>query len=290
MRYTDAVITNNQSTYATTAPALNLAYGGMNGFVPRIGSIGPDGKTYQEWMSSQPYVRKNVIPILLNYPRFFDFMPPNNMYWVRTFKAIMEQHPLSIDGLNQSLTVETDSFQVGAGGAVYEEITRVTRTPSTPTFVWNEKAGEAVTRFFEWYLKTCIMNPDTQMADARVFMNVDDYQGIVTPDFKSFSMLFLEPDPLGKVVNRAWLIENMTPKPGTLEIIGSRDLRQANGFKEVSIEFTALDCIPSIAVNTFATRLLQAMKSANIRPDFDSILPVTDIDPTVMAADTGIDS
>lgn len=288
MRITNAVL-GATDRYATGAPTLNLEYGGQMGFMTRIGTVGNDGRSYEEWISNQAYIRRNVIPILLTYPRFFDYMPETAAIWIRTLKAIMEQHPLKIDGLKQGITVETDNHPVGAAGEIQEEYTKVTREPSTPSFTWQEKAGEGITRFWEWYITYGMMDPDTTIANVKNYVSLNDYKGLYTPDFYTFSMMFIEPDALGKVPNRAWLCCNMFPK-GSLNVEGSRDIKAAGEMREVSMEFSQLGCPPNVALMTMAKRLLGAMNSLKKVPLQDFVLPVTDINSSVAAQNTGIDS
>ena len=288
MRVTDAVLEKN-ARYATGAPTINLEYGGQMGFMPRIGTIGPDGKHYEEWISNQAYIRRNVIPILLTYPKAFDYLPPSPMVWIRTLKAIMERHPIKIDGLKQSLTIETDSHPVGAAGEVQEEYTKISREPSTPSFTWNEKGGQAFIRFWEWYGSYLMMDPDTGIANAKNFISLSDYKGLYTPDFYTFSMMFIEPDALGKCANRVWMCCNMFPKSfPTVE--GSRDIKSAGEMTEINMEFSSLGCPPNISMLAMGERLLAAMNALKKVPIQDFVLPITDIDPSVQAADTGIDS
>lgn len=288
MRITDAIVQKG-TLYSSRAPSLNLAYGGQHGHMPRIGTLGADGKHYEEWISNQAYVQKNVIPILLTYPRFFDFMPPSPKVWIRTLKSIMEQHPLTIDGLNQTLSIETDQHSVGGAGEMQDEFTKVNRAPSTPSFTWQEKAGESLTRFWEWYVMYGIQDPDTGMANVRVYLTEADYDGIYTPDFYSFSMMFIEPDSLGKVVNRVWLLNNMFPK-SLPDVTGKRDIKSAGSMKEISIEFAALATPPSVATHAMAEQLLASMNIISKIPNYDSVLPVASINPSVADANTGFDS
>lgn len=287
-RITDAVVKRGE-LYATRAPALNLSYGGQMGFMPRIGTIGADGRSYEEWISNQAYIRRNVIPILLTYPRFFDYMPGGSAIWIRLLKAVMEQHPIKIDGLRQTLTIETDSHNVGAAGEIQEEYTKVNRAPSAVSYTWDEKAGESITRFWEMYTLYGMQDPDTGIANVKNYIDFDDYHGLYTADFYAFSMMFIEPDALGKCANRVWMINNMFPK-GDLTVEGSRDIKAAGERKEISLEFSSLACPPNVSLHTMGERLLNGMNILKKIPDQDTVLPITDVNPSVLAADTGFDS
>lgn len=287
-RITDAVVEKG-SLYSSRAPSMNLSYGGQMGFMPRIGTIGADGRSYEEWISNQAYIRRNVIPILLTYPRFFDYMPQGKAIWVRLLKAVMEQHPLKIDGLKQSLSIETDNHPVGAAGEEQDEYTKVNREPSTPSFSWIEKSGESIARFWETYVTYGMMDPDTGIANIKNFITLDDYKGLYTPDFYTFSMMFIEPDALGKCANRVWLLNNMFPK-SMPQIEGSRDIKSSGEKREISMDFSALACPPNVSLHAMGERLLSSMNVLKKIPDLDTVLPITDVNASVLAADTGFDS
>jgi len=123
-------ILNKEDIYAGHSPALDLRYGGQNGYFAKIGNVGADGKNYEEWISNQAYIQRNIIPIVLRTPKFFNYMP-DPAKWVETYKALIELHPLTITGLTSGLTVETDEHAIGGAGEMQEEITKVLREYQT---------------------------------------------------------------------------------------------------------------------------------------------------------------
>lgn len=276
---------NRYTAYAKSSPVFNLGYGGQNGHMYRLGLIGPDGKPYDEWIFNQAYVKRNVIPIVLQYPKFFDFMPYPDL-WIQAYKALMEVHPKSIDGLNSTLSVETDSHPVGGSGEIQEEVTNVTRAPSTPTFVWQEKANRSIQRFLETYIKVAMMDPVTKTANIHAYLNsIDDVGGIYTPDFYTGTMLFIEPDVTNKVVTNAWLCCNMFPKSSG-DNTGKRDVHSANELVEHSIEFSSLGT-PEEPVLVLAQSVLDNLGILNKTPDINLVLPVDDVDSKLKATKTG---
>lgn len=106
---TDALI-NKDTLYAGSSAALNLAHGGQNGVHAKIGTV-IDGKNYDEWMSNQAYISRNIIPIVIRYPKFFDLLPDSKK-WIEAYKALIELHPLSIEGLSSGLTVELSLIHI----------------------------------------------------------------------------------------------------------------------------------------------------------------------------------
>lgn len=284
--YVDAILDAN-TAYSLHAPAINLDYGAQQGYMPRIGMVGQDGKSYGEWISNHAYIRRNIIPILLQAPRFFDYMPNPDKY-LSSFKALMEVHPLTIEGLQSGLTVETDEHPVGAAGEQQEEVTNVTRARSQISYTWKERAGRSINKFWNIFIRYGMMDPDTKIPNvAKYITDIEDIGNMYTPDFYSATMLYIEPDILHKVVNNAWLCCNMFPKSDG-EVIGKRDIRSAAETPEYSIEFSSIT-MNNEAVLRLADTVLANLSVLNNIPDLDLILPITEIQPDVNNYNTGYD-
>lgn len=285
--FVDSILTQDK-LYAAHSPTYDLTYGGQHGFMSRIGMIGADGKSYGEWISSQAYVRRNIIPIMIQAPRFFELMPGTEGL-IRAYKALLEEHPKTIDGLSSGLTVDTDSHPVGGAGEQQEEPTNVTRAQSQLSFTWTEKAGRAIQKFLNMIIRYGIMDPDTKRPNvASYFTSIEEVNNMYTPDFYSATMLFIEPDITHKVVNNAWLCTNMFPKSDG-ENVGKRDISAAGEIPEYSIEFSCIT-MNNEAVHRFADIVLASLTSVNKIPDLDMILPISDIDPTVSKQDSGFNA
>jgi hypothetical protein len=59
-------------------PLLDLTYGGQFGWSPNL----------TEWVSNQGYVRRNLVCILLEAPKFFSLMP-NRQKWVECLRSLL---------------------------------------------------------------------------------------------------------------------------------------------------------------------------------------------------------
>ena len=273
-RFTNAVLPKN-NILSGTSSTLALDFGGQNAFLPRIGLVGGDGKTYGEWISNHAYIKRNIIPIVLQTPRFFDFMP-EPWKWRRFFKSLIEAHALTIDGFSSGLTVETDEHAVGGGGEFQQEVTDVKRNRSTPSFTFQEKAGRAIQKFLEAYIKYGIMDPDTKTPNVvRYISNTDQLGGMYTPDFYTSTMIFIEPDITKMQVIDAWLCTNMLPLSAG-ERTGKMDKRSAAELLEHSIEFTAIT-LNTDQVLRLADVILGNLSVLKQIPDIDLVLPIQNI-------------
>lgn len=282
--YVDSIL-NAGTAYSIHSPSINLDYGAQQGYMPRIGMVGLDGKSYGEWISNHAYIRRNIIPVLLQQPKFFDLMPESDQF-KSTFKALMEVHPLTIEGLQSGLTVETDEHPVGAAGEQQEEVTNVTRARSQITYTFKERAGRSINKFLNMFIRYGMMDPDTKIPNiAKYISDMEEVGNMYTPDFYTATMLFIEPDITGKVVTNAWLCTNMFPKSDG-EVIGKRDIRSAAEIPEYSIEFSSIT-MNNEGVLKLADSILSQLTVLNNIPDLDLILPVTEIDSSVSTYNTG---
>lgn len=250
-RLTDAIL-QNTTAYAQghSAPMVDLKYGGQMGYAPELA----------EWVSNAAYVRRNLICVLLEAPKGFQYLP-NPDYWISTLRALVELHPLSIDGLNAGLEVEFAQNPVGGAGQQQEDVTDVKETQSSPTFRWGEKHGMPIASFFRGWITNLMMDPNSKYANIATLSNRPTD---MLPDMYTASMLFIEPDPLHNKVIKSWLGANMMPK-GTGEITGRRDMTQANETPTYDIGFTGIFQY-GLGVDQFAQKILDSLSITGANP------------------------
>lgn len=285
-RLIDAVTAANAGTGATN-PTLNIAHGGQGGAYAHIGVIGADGKNYEEWINNHAYIRKNIIAVVLSYPKFFDFMP-NGDKLKEIYKAMIEVHPVSIDGLASGLTVSTDEHPIGRAGEVQEEITGVTRAKSNPSFTLKEKAGKAFQKFLDLVIRYGYMDPDTNKPLVMKYLtaaDLEDVGGIYTPDFYTGTVLFIEPDTTQRVVVDSWLCTNMFFKSNG-DRTGKMAIQGAGETLDLTIESSAITMCNE-AVQNLAKVILKSLTVIEVIPDTGMVTPVSEIDPAILAAATG---
>lgn len=286
-KITNFAISNGTGYASVNSPAINLEFGGQHGYWARLGYKDTSGKTYEEWISNTSYVKRPIIPILLDYPKFFDLMPQPDV-WKKSFKSLMELHPISIEGLNSGLNVETDERAVGKAGEMQEEVTNVTRNRSTPTFNFIEKAGKSISNLINTYIRYALMDPDTKAALIGTYINdINDIGGIYTAELYSFSMLFIEPDPTNKVALEAWLCTNMFPKTAP-EITGGRSENGAGQLQDISVEFSAIT-MSTASVKKMAQDVLKGLTILTKIPDNDQVVPSEGVSPELKSIETGFD-
>lgn len=250
-RVTDAILNQKAFGRGSNQPMLDATFGGQQGYAPNLA----------EWTSNAAYVRKNLICVLLEAPRFFQQMPESQK-WIDTLKSLVELHPRSIEGLNAGLTLEFDEHPIGGGGEVQQEVTDSKRARSEPVFTFVEKYGMPIQTFLYQWITYGIMDPDTKFALANTLSG--DKPEDMLPDQYTASMLFMEPDPQHKRVVKSWVVTNMMPF-GTGDIVGKRELTAAGEINTLSVQFTGIAQF-NLGTNIFAQSILDSINMNNANP------------------------
>ena len=249
-RVTNAILGSTAYGRGSTDSMLDLTYGGQFGYSPNL----------VELVSNQAYIRRNLICILLEAPKFFQLMP-DPAKWVQTLKALFELHCRTIEGFNGGLTVDFDEHPVGGAGEMQQEVTDVKRARTEPVFGFVEKYGMPIQTFLYYWITYGMMDPDTKYALSGTLSQPPSDNLM---DWHSATALFIEPDPTHTKVLKSWVTTNMMPK-GTGEIIGKRDLTAASEVLNLNVEFTGVSQF-NLGTNVFAQSILNTIKMTNANP------------------------
>jgi len=285
-RLTEAVLKGAYTDGENDALTLDLKYGGQFGYNPKLGIIGPDGKIKAEWLSNKAYIARNVIPILIEAPRGFGLMP-NPEKWVAALKALIETHARSIDGLVNTLTVETAEHPLGGSNEVMEEWTKVTKERTELTFNFIEKEGRSISRFIEKWITYLIAHHEIERPLLATLPNIVDNNVDQLADWYSATVLFIEPDVMHRKVIQAWLTGQVFPK-GTGPIEGRFDKTGTPDITELSIPFAGFTQ-SNLGVKQFAQTILDKINIINANP-YEAKAFVDEIHPDVDAIDTGYEN
>jgi hypothetical protein len=253
MRNADALLgpgkgplTNSQS------PAVNVVTGGQQGLVTNL----------KNYVQNAAYVRKNVFAILMESPTGFnDLQEPE--VWHGLLKALVETGAKSITGLRSTVNVQYVENAIGGAGEMQEDISKATRERSVPTFVWTEKYGMPVFQFFDGWIRYLIQDPEMGIPLVSTLVNRQPMDQL--PDYTGMTVLFVEPDPMFKTVNKAWLITNMMPKTSG-EYVGDRDITQPGQSQDYNIEFTGIQQVGA-GVIALAQQQLDEIMLTGVNPN-----------------------
>lgn len=271
-RYSSAFIGQVGYGRAQSPGTINLAQAGTHTMAPDLANIA----------SNTPLVQRNLIPFLIEAPRFFEFLPNRDLA-VRCLKAFIEKHTRTINGLNQQISVDTADNQYGGSGESIKVATNVTRATSSPTFGGWELQGRAVTRFIKWWIQYGIGDENTKIplvvSDGQVA--AADYDA----SFYGATILFVEPDASVTEPISAWLGTNMFPL-ATPAWEGRKDASQLGQNLEFDIEFSMVSDV-SIGTTMFAREMLKSLNLRGMNPN-DRRLWFTGVSADVAAADNGL--
>lgn len=270
-RITDALLQTDTS-YASghQNPMLDLQYGGQMGYSPVLA----------EWVSNQQYVRHNLIPILVEAPRGFKLLPNGDSY-IKTLRALVELHAISITGLQAGLTVETAETPVGGAGQRQQDPTDVKMEVSNLVMRFNEKYGMPVAAFFRSWINNLIMDENSKYANIATLTNAPTD---MLADMYAMTMLFIEPDPSGTKVVQSWLGTNIYPL-GTGAITGARDITVAQETRTEDISFTGIFQY-GLGVDLFAKSVLDSINLTGANPARQQAF-INAIDADVLATSRG---
>lgn len=233
---------------------VDLMKGAQNGWMTHPGEYDPN----------ENYVREDIIPVLLNAPRGFNDLPSPEL-WIGALKVLIEEASKSIEGLNSTLTPEYGEVQFGGGGEIQHSITNMTRTPSEPTHVWDEKRGRFVQNFLEGWGTMLLMDPETKKPGVITLPGNENKDLDLSPSYRSATVIYIEPSADMKTVVNCWLCLNMMPKSFG-DNTGKRDLNSAKELLEHSIAFT---CISDNSRGSFdiAQKILDDLRLTGINPN-----------------------
>lgn len=234
-----------------------------------------------KWVNKTGYIRRNLIPIVLRGPGGFAYTPnPDDLN--TALRAVFETHPISIDGLNSTLSVNASDMPYGGAGEQFQDPTNVTRERTSPTFVLPDIYGAPVNALLEFWIQYLIMDPETKTA------LINTLGGQVPPDMMAdmytMDMLFIEPDPQQASVVRAWIVYNMFPLSGG-EVVGKRDITTDMEQVRYNISMAGF-AQTGTGVKAFAQTVLDGMRIAGANPTHRKTY-MEGIDADIMKAKSG---
>lgn len=269
-RLADAILQNKGFAKGKSLPMVDPTLGSSMGHMTNLGS----------YVNHTPYVRKQLIAVLIEAPRGFKALQDNGRA-IATLRELIENASKTIDGLTQTLTPDFVSADFGGAGETHEVISDMKRAKSEPQHVWVERYGRPIGTFLDFWGLTFGMDPITKIPNI-VTMGVQPPD--LLPDYTCATVLYFEPDPTFRYVDKAFLCTNMFPKAFS-PVEGRRDMTAAGDLVEMSIGFTAITQVGT-GVDKFAETILQSLTlngaSPNLQPAY-----LNRISEDVKAASTG---
>lgn len=271
-RFSNPFAPNTGAYRGQAVNTVNIAQAGTKQFGPDLANIA----------SNSPHVARNVLAFLIEAPRFFQYTATPD-HAVRCLKALIENHTRTINGLVQTVTVDTGDAAFGGSGERIQVPTNVTRATSTPSHGMWELQGRAITKFVKWWITFGIGDENTKIplvvADGQV--DAEDYDAT----FYGATVLYVETDPTMTEVVSAYLCTNMFPT-ATPPWENSKDAGQLGQNIDITLDFTATTDV-SIGTMLYARELIQSLNLGGLNPN-ENELWLEGISADVRKADNGI--
>lgn len=226
-----------------TVMSANSSYAnGANGAVTNLEIPAPYGYTpdFRYYHAAADYTRRPTIAFLMELPNCFkDTDDPEK--WGGSLKALIEMHARTIDGIDYTLEVEHVETPFGGGGEMMQTLSKVRRARSVPVFTWVEKVGMPVSRYWNNYILYFMGEPNSNVAG--IIGKGGITPAATYPDYNTFSILFVEPDPTERYALRSTLITNMQPTGQGPEMRMSKDQTSSPEQLQVSLTMTGLQMV-----------------------------------------------
>ncbi len=250
-----------------SAPMLNTSMGSQLGFAT----------DQRQWVRNAAYIARPMIPILLQAPRGFEYLP-NAELRRAILREMVEASALEITGVNGKLSIATDSTPFGWSGEVMEEVVNVPREPSKPAFTWYDRYNRSAAGYWDDYIRNLMMDEETKVAGLHSLTG--DRPTDHLPDLHTFSMAFLEPDPTMKKVVRGVVCTNMMPTdaPDNTMTMAKQNNMQLSQF---TIPFSAISS-SGLGVNNILQSLLDGLSIVQANPQYRASF-IKEIAPDVIA-------
>jgi len=245
---------------------------------PRNNGLAGGYPDYQSIISNTAYISRDLVAVLQREPTFFQ-QYEDAAALTAMLKACVEIH-WDWDGLNATLTVDSDERQVVKSGNMIQTPSNVTRAPSVPVSTSYERPGRPFSRLIEFMIRAGIRDERNARASAMLSGDVGDQ----LMDFYSMNVLFFEPDPTGLKVEKAWLCTNMYPKAGP-DHTARKAVADGGAALDFSVEWNCFDM-----VNDNVTAMAQAYLDSLKANYFDPMLlqpSDTEMTAAVKASDVG---
>lgn len=255
---------------------MNLATGGMNGLLPKIGVVDTDGKLKDAWISNHPYIREDIIPVPLSTPKAFDYLPGKEL-WKSTWISLLTEHMHVISGFNSEVEVSTEEERINKSEEMQETPTgtRVARTVITGEV--KEKANKTISKFLTLMINHIIGEMWSNKPIVSQYLNINDIGGGYTPEYWSSTILWIEPDILKQTVQDAWYTVQFYPK-NTGQRTGSKKKESAGEGVTLSINFAGIT-FSTQKVFDLAEKILPTINGIKLLTDNDLLLANDGIDP-----------
>ena len=281
------ILLENQAWSQTKFNSLNLAKGGQMGWMPDLREI-------HSW---QQYVPRNAIFLVLETPRFLNYLPQPEI-WRESWRNLIEKQAKKIGGWKQGLKASITEQLTGGAGELLQIAGDMKRDRTDPVLDFDEKEGRPIQRLIEICLRYSIMDPDTKTAlistlvannagsmnDLGPDIGEDGLPKDWLLDWFGGTVIAYETDITNRFVDKATITTNFWPQE-TGPIDMSRDLTVAKEKLELSIPFSGIS-VSGYAVVQVAQKIHDSIRKAHTSPSNNPAF-IQDIEPLLKEFKSG---
>lgn len=231
--------------------------------------------------SSTPYVPRPLIFIVVKTPTVFDSFPDPEV-WHATGKALWETLPKMIDGAKATVSHDYVDTPAGGAGELMHAPSKSKRERSDPSMTLVELAGKPINAFLDGYIRYGIQDPEAGI--PLVSTITEDGPTDLLSDTTGFTVMAIEPDPTGRLVQMAYLWTNLMPQSAG-EVSNSRDITTGGQIREYNIQWTCFQQVGA-GVNDYAQTLLDELRLSGADPSRREAM-FTEIDANVQRGEGG---
>ena len=241
---------------------------------PRYGAQYGWSTDIQNYLSQTPYTSGQVFYVMLRGPEGYALLNDGGIM-MGTLKSLLELGSHRIEGLRRSLQPSVNQYEIGGAGHEFHYHSDVKEDQSEVTHVMYDRNNGCVSRLWEFFYKTFIMDPKTK---TPMIVTMGHRPDKILPDFYSWVILYIEPDITQTRAVDAYMIVNMSPKTmPTVE--GRRDLTAGREVREISITWTGMQDT-SFGTLAIAQMILDRITYTGANPQMQPA-PLEDIDASV---------
>lgn len=237
---------------------VDISKGGNFGFAPDA----------ENWIGDTPYIRQNLIILLLDAPKFMSLMP-NSKNWYAALKAFIETHPNTVTGFDAGLTVEVTESAADASGQVMQAYTKVNRARSNPSFSFEKDvANNGIQKMIQTWIQYGLQSPTSPIPLAITlpdFTAVEASKRNWMANWYSCSYIAIEPNATMTGVIRSYLVTNSFPM-GDGGITNQRDMVAGSTVPSFEIAMTAYTTSDE-GIDRLAEKLLARISLTNANPN-----------------------
>lgn len=284
------ILLENQAWVQTRFKSTNLAVGGQFGWMPDLREI-------HGW---QQYVPRNAIFLVLETPRFLNYLP-NPEIFRESYRCLVEKHAKKISGWKQGLKATVTEQAIGGAGEMLQIAGDMKRDRTEPVLDFDEKEGRPIQRLLEILMRYGIMDPDTKTAlistliasaqanggsmnDLGPDVGDDGLPKDWLLDWFGGTILAYETDITDRFVDKATITTNFWPhETGAIDM--TRDLNAGKEMLELSIPFSGAS-VSGYAVVQVAQRIHDSIKKAHTAPANNPAF-IQDIEPLLRSNKSG---